>query len=89
MTPRFQHHIVGRHHRLAGYSLVGVIGFIIDATVLTVLVVRLGMTPLTGRCISFSAATLVTWLLNRRIVFFSRSDSRSGLYREYARYLLV
>jgi putative flippase GtrA len=47
------------------------------------------MTLLAGRCISFSTATLVTWLLNRRLVFVTRDGSSGSMCREYTRYLAV
>ena len=42
-----------------------------------------------ARLLSFSSATMVTWVLNRRIVFRQEVDLDRPKSIEYARYLLV
>jgi putative flippase GtrA len=66
---------------------VGAIGFLVDASILTVLVTGLGWGHYGARAISFATAVTVTWYLNRRWTFAKRacSDRR----REYSRYFIV
>jgi len=62
-------------HRIAVYSAIGVIGFAVEAYTLSE-AIRLGWaTPITGRMISFPAAVLVTWGLNRRYTFRSKAKA--------------
>ena len=69
------------------FLVVGGIGFIVDATILAVLIHGYGWGDYTARVVSFSVAVTVTWYLNRRYVFSARKtlDRRS----EYGRYLAV
>jgi putative flippase GtrA len=50
------------------FAFVGIIGLLTDVTVLY-LALALGLGFHTGRVVSFLAAVLVTWQLNRRYVF--------------------
>ncbi len=50
------------------FGLVGATGFIVDRLVLGVMV-GLGLTPYSGRFVSFSVAVVATWLLNRSFTF--------------------
>jgi putative flippase GtrA len=65
------------------------VGFFVDASILTVLTTRMGFGLLAGRCVSFTAATLTTWLLNRIIVFSVADGRRAEPLAEYGRYLSV
>jgi len=56
------------------FALVGTVGFIVDASVLT-LVTALGIGPFLGRLISFAVAVTVTWYLNR-VFTFADTDPR-------------
>lgn len=58
--------------KICGFLLVGGSGFIIDATVLTLLTHFAGWTPWHARIPSFLTAVLVTWVLNRRYTFINR-----------------
>jgi putative flippase GtrA len=51
------------------FAAVGVIGFVIDAGLLSALTHGAGWTPWAARVPSFTAAVLATWLLNRRLTF--------------------
>jgi putative flippase GtrA len=73
--------------RLAIFSLVGVVGFIVDAGVLQLLVVGLAWDRYSGRLISFLFAATATWLLNRRYTF--RGPRKHSLGVEWARYILA
>lgn len=72
------------------FSMVGGVGFVVDATLLTVLTVKVGMDVLPSRAVSFTCATLVTWLLNRTFTF-SRQTSQypKARKKEYFLYLTV
>jgi putative flippase GtrA len=69
------------------FVVVGGIGFIIDASILAILVHGYDWGDYTARLASFSVAVTATWYLNRRYVFSARKtlNRRS----EYSRYLAV
>lgn len=68
------------------FGLVGTIGFVVDAAVLTLLMAPLfGMGPYGARVISFLAAATVTWALNRRFTFRDRSATGHG--SQWARFV--
>jgi putative flippase GtrA len=71
-----------RFERFASFGTVGVIGFVIDASILSTLVHVVGWPHNTARAVSFAAAVTVTWYLNRRWVF-ARTHSPA---REYGAY---
>src|SRR6478752_571648 len=63
--------------RFAKFVVVGGVGFVIDAGVLT----------LALRALTFGSAVLATWLLNRLFVF--DGGRRTSLVAEYGRYILT
>ena len=69
------------------FVVVGGIGFIVDASILAILVHGYGWGDYTARIISFAVAVTATWYLNRNYVFAASKtfDRRS----EYGRYLAV
>lgn len=69
--------------RILTFGLVGVAGFAVDAGLLALTIAWAG--PYWGRAISFVAAILATWVLNRRITFRDR-PSRHSLPGELGRY---
>jgi len=70
------------------FGVIGAIGFLVDATVLTVLSAALGVDVFLSRFFSISAAVTITWLLNRKHVFGSdRTGTDKAL--EYGQYLTV
>ncbi len=73
--------------RLPGFVVVGAIGFIVDAAILTVLMTGFSFDHYSARAISFTAAVTITWYLNRRWVFNRRNVPMTG--REYSAYVLV
>lgn len=75
----------GSRKLLIGFILVGAMGFVVDAAVLTVLSQVFGLNLYVSRLFSFVVACLATWLLNRAFVFASTSDRK----REYGRYFVV
>ncbi len=73
--------------RLPGFVLVGAIGFLIDAGILTALMTGFGFDHYSARAISFTIAVTATWYMNRRWVFDRNAAPMTG--REYSSYLLV
>ncbi len=70
------------------FFIVGGVGFIIDAAVLTALVRGLGVDPYSARAASFLAASSTTWWLNRQFTF--RSDAhRHPITRQWLIFVLV
>ena len=67
------------------FSMVGGVGFVVDAGSLTLLTVYGGLDPVTARVISmFALGMTTTWLLNRSFTF---RDQRGGsLLTEYLRF---
>lgn len=76
-----------RVRRIVSFAIVGSIGFLIDAGLLTLLARTYGLNVYFARALSFSAAMTVTWLLNRRKVFQVKRDANRG--EEYVRYGFV
>jgi len=71
----------------ARFCVVGGLGFIVDFTVLKA-VVHLGMSPISGRGVSFCVAVIATWLVNRAWTFRHHGGKQS-LLRELSSYLAV
>jgi putative flippase GtrA len=80
---------MSKRRQMLGFVIVGSIGFLIDAGVLTALTAGLGWGPFVARFVSFPVAVLGTWALNRSFVFASTATSRGQIAREYSRYLGV
>jgi putative flippase GtrA len=73
--------------KLPGFVVVGAIGFLIDAGILTLLMTGFGLDHYSARALSFTVAVTFTWYMNRRWVFEKSTASMSG--REYSSYLVV
>jgi putative flippase GtrA len=69
--------------RLAWFGVAGLLGFAVDASVLSV-AIWLGSGPRLGRLVSFLAALTATWLINRSRTFGDRAGPPSLL--EFIRY---
>ena len=69
------------------FIIVGAIGFLVDAGILTILHSIFEFSLLHARLCSFAAAVTVTWYLNRQHTFFDRKDPRA--VREWGRYVAV
>ena len=65
--------------------VVGALGFVVDAAILSSLVHFGGWSPYTARALSFAAAVTVTWYCNRRFVFVATNRAS----REYGAYFTV
>jgi putative flippase GtrA len=70
-------------HRLpasvCNFAAIGALGFVIDASLLSALTHGAGWSPWAARAPSFTAAVLVTWLLNRRLTFRGRGLQRRSV----------
>lgn len=65
----------------------GAAGFVVEAVVISALVVLWDLNIYLARLISFSLAVLATWRLNREFAFAGFESA--GKAREYGRYFLV
>lgn len=75
--------------QLLRFAVIGVVGLLVDVAVLYG-ALALGCGPHLGRALSFLAAVLVTWRLNRRYTFAPGTHSRptpASLWTEWWRYL--
>ncbi len=68
------------------FTIVGALGFLVDAGVLHLLVAGAGGDLYASRLLSFLAAASFTWAMNRRFTFGS-GDRRTG--RQWARFVAV
>ena len=75
--------------KLLYFAFVGGVGFIVDGGLLTLLSQVYVLDIYLSRLVSFSAATVTTWSLNRTLVF--KHDANPALRKrdEYGRYLVV
>ena len=62
--------------KLAGFVLAGGTGFLVDAGVLWLGIHAFGLGALASRGISFTAAVVTTWLINRSITFAAQRGRR-------------
>jgi len=69
--------------RILPFAIAGAIGFAVDAGVLLLTAPLLG--AFGGRLVSFAAAVLTTWLINRNFAFADRA-SATGKGAEFLRY---
>lgn len=74
--------------QFARFAVVGTIGFVVDASVLTLAVSAAGMGPYLARLLSFGVAATVTWFLNRRYTFAAHRRS-SGALSQWSRFVAV
>jgi putative flippase GtrA len=72
-------------HRFIRFSIVGGVGFLIEAALLSYFAGVASIGVIKGRAISFPLAVAATWWLNRTLTF----QSRNAPGREGFRYFLV
>jgi putative flippase GtrA len=65
------------------FGLVGVVGFVVDSSVLMVMI-EFGLDPYSGRAVSFMVAVTTTWLLNRSFTFRDRDPRLLGQWIKFA-----
>lgn len=80
--------LAGRLRQPLGFALVGCAGFATDAMLFLLLTQGFGLPVLGARALAFVPATVVTWLLNRLLVFRTRTGPRRKR-EEYLRHLGV
>jgi putative flippase GtrA len=68
------------------FCAVGTVGFVIDAVILQLLVLGIGMSPYLVRIISFLVAASATWLMNRHYTF---KVEHRATHSEWARYIAL
>ena len=71
--------------RFPSFVVVGGLGFLVDAAILSLLVHVWDWPPYAARVLSFAPAVTVTWYCNRRWVFSRTKDAA----REYGAYITV
>jgi len=69
------------------FGLVGIAGYVVDASVLTALVELLSIDPYSARVVSFLCAASTTWGLNRHFTFAKLPEQKAG--RQWLGFLLV
>ncbi len=77
--------LIQSYKQFLKFGLIGVIGFAVEALIITLLGNWMLWDAMTSRCFSFPSAVLVTWALNRQYNFNSRNNVRT----EGARYFLT
>lgn len=75
--------------RFLKFSVVGTIGFVVDAGILQVLAAGGGMNPYLARVFSFLGAATVTWWLNRRYTFEVRHGATQSEWLAYVALMVV
>jgi putative flippase GtrA len=78
------------------FAVVGSVGFIVDASVLQILVSWFGVGLLTGRIFSYLAAATITWFLHRIYTFrhrLSETDNHAtsprALFDQWFRFIVT
>ena len=69
------------------FSVIGTIGFLVDASMLYAAMHLLGAGLYSGRVVSYLAAATTTWALNRRYTF--RPQRSPNMVAEWARFLVA
>ncbi|CAH1648059.1 MULTISPECIES: GtrA family protein [unclassified Chelatococcus] len=75
--------------KVAAFLVAGGIGFLVDAGLLWMGLNRWELSALSARAISFTAAMLTTWVLNRSLAFARQRDRARGQGVELALYGLA
>jgi len=75
--------------KLLYFIFVGGVGFVIDGGLLTLFSQIFLLNIYLSRLMSFSVAALITWALNRTLVFKYDIDPKMRKTVEYSRYLIV
>ncbi len=71
------------------FALVGGVGFVVDASILTVMMKQLHFNLYLSRSVSFTCASLTTWLLNRSLTFRDATQATVIHGTEYFKYVTV
>ncbi|MHB1187338.1 GtrA family protein [Thiobacillus sp.] len=71
--------------QFARFAMVGVLGFMVDATVLYLCLHGLGFDFYSGRLVSYLFAATTTWYLNRKLTFIGCDSTAPG--HQWARFV--
>ena len=72
------------------FGIVGAGGYVVDASVLALMLYVVRLDPYSGRVISYLAAATFTWIGNRYLTFADqRAHGLKGILHEWARFLAV
>ena len=80
-------HLLLDVRRFVKFSGVGIVGFLVDVSVLQLVVSAFGISPYVARLASYVAAATTTWWLNRQLTF--TDASRRAPAAQWARFLAV
>jgi putative flippase GtrA len=80
---------LARRKQFLNFTVIGGVGFLIDAGILTVLSQVFGVNLYISRLFSFACASLSTWLLNRSFTFSDATRDVDVNSSEYFRYITV
>ena len=69
----------------ARFGVIGVIGFIVDASILKLVVALFNVDLYSGRLVSYLAAATGNWMLNRRFTF--KQASPASPFRQWLKYI--
>ena len=69
------------------FSAIGTLGFLVDATILHVMVTAVGLGLYVSRLISYLAAATTTWFLNRHFTFHGGANASAR--RQWSHFVLV
>jgi putative flippase GtrA len=78
---------LAQRFQFLSFATIGVVGFLVDTSVLYLAKDTLGLGLYSGRVLSFLVAATTTWLLNRTFTF--GRPPVSSLWREWLRFLSV
>ena len=78
-----------RLRTLAWFTLIGVLGFLVDAGVLHLMVAAWNTNLFLARACSFTCAATTTWLINRVVTFSSTQRRPRRLLAEWAAYFVA
>jgi len=76
-------------YKIIKFGIIGGIGFLTDAFILTLLYKSFGVDVALSRMVSFSLATLVTWSLNRKFTFLESKMLTLSKRKEYIKYFII
>ncbi len=76
--------------RFLRFGVVGAGGYVVDASVLYLMIHAAGLDPYSGRLISYLCAASFTWFGNRYLTFAAnRAHGAAGILREWITFLLA
>ncbi len=71
------------------FCIVGIIGFVFDASILHLLVTGMQTNPYTARVVSFLVAASITWMINRHYTFQVSHRANRTEWARYVAFMMV